>query len=253
MQFDIRMTKEMGFNGARKHQKVEDPRFLYWADRMGFLVSGEMANAYVRRGIRGALHARVDRSGRARRQQPLGGDLGADQRELGDARPLRPSAAAAPEVALLADALDRPHPAGDRQRGLGAHRPDRPVRDPRLRADRARQLYEKYKDVRKSRAPACPTTRSPRWRRAFATTGPRCTCRSSAASRSSRRGTTCRSRRGAIRGVEKTPEAALGTDARAVRGDRAHPGDRGRFCYTQITDVEQEVNGLMTYDRKMKF
>jgi len=37
----------MGFNGARKHQKVEDPRFLYWADRMGFLVSGEMANAYL--------------------------------------------------------------------------------------------------------------------------------------------------------------------------------------------------------------
>lgn len=46
IQYDIRMTKEMGFNGARKHQKVEDPRFLYWADKMGFLVSGEMANAY---------------------------------------------------------------------------------------------------------------------------------------------------------------------------------------------------------------
>jgi beta-galactosidase/beta-glucuronidase len=36
----------MGFNGARKHQKVEDPRWLYWADRLGFLVWGEMANAY---------------------------------------------------------------------------------------------------------------------------------------------------------------------------------------------------------------
>ena len=47
IQYDIRMSKEMGFNGCRKHQKVEDPRFLYWADRMGFLVSGEMANAYL--------------------------------------------------------------------------------------------------------------------------------------------------------------------------------------------------------------
>lgn len=47
IQYDIRMTKEMGFNGARKHQKVEDPRYLYWADRMGLYVSGEMANAYV--------------------------------------------------------------------------------------------------------------------------------------------------------------------------------------------------------------
>ena len=43
---DIELTKEMGFNGARKHQKVEDPRWLYWADILGFLVWGEMANAY---------------------------------------------------------------------------------------------------------------------------------------------------------------------------------------------------------------
>src|SRR5262249_20362909 len=39
IQLDIRMTKEMGFNGARKHQKLEDPRYLYWADKMGLLVS----------------------------------------------------------------------------------------------------------------------------------------------------------------------------------------------------------------------
>ena len=43
---DIELAKQMGFNGARKHQKVEDPRWLYWADRLGFLVWGEMANAY---------------------------------------------------------------------------------------------------------------------------------------------------------------------------------------------------------------
>lgn len=43
---DILMAKRMGFDGCRKHQKVEDPRFLYYADRMGYLVWGEMANAY---------------------------------------------------------------------------------------------------------------------------------------------------------------------------------------------------------------
>ncbi|HSP08293.1 MAG TPA: glycoside hydrolase family 2 TIM barrel-domain containing protein [Candidatus Dormibacteraeota bacterium] len=41
---DILQAKAMGFNGARKHQKVEDPRWLYWADRLGFLVWGEMAD-----------------------------------------------------------------------------------------------------------------------------------------------------------------------------------------------------------------
>lgn len=40
---DIELTKEMGFNGCRKHQKVEDPRFLYWADQLGFIVWGECA------------------------------------------------------------------------------------------------------------------------------------------------------------------------------------------------------------------
>ncbi len=43
---DIELSKGMGFNGARKHQKVEDPRWLYWADTLGFLVWGEMANSY---------------------------------------------------------------------------------------------------------------------------------------------------------------------------------------------------------------
>ena len=40
---DILLAKEMGFNGCRKHQKTEDPRFLYWADKLGFLVWGECA------------------------------------------------------------------------------------------------------------------------------------------------------------------------------------------------------------------
>jgi beta-galactosidase/beta-glucuronidase len=42
---DVELTKELGFNGARKHQKIEDPRWLYWCDRLGLLVWGEMANA----------------------------------------------------------------------------------------------------------------------------------------------------------------------------------------------------------------
>jgi beta-galactosidase/beta-glucuronidase len=43
---DIELSKRMGFNGCRKHQKVEDPRFLYWADRLGYLVWGECASAH---------------------------------------------------------------------------------------------------------------------------------------------------------------------------------------------------------------
>ncbi len=44
---EVELTKQLGFNGVRIHQKVEDPRYLYWCDRLGLLVWGEMANAYV--------------------------------------------------------------------------------------------------------------------------------------------------------------------------------------------------------------
>ncbi|ALA59236.1 glycoside hydrolase family 2 protein [Nitrospira moscoviensis] len=43
---DVELAKLMGFNGVRKHQKIEDPRYLYWADRLGLLVWEEMPSAY---------------------------------------------------------------------------------------------------------------------------------------------------------------------------------------------------------------
>lgn len=43
---DIVLTKKLGFNGVRKHQKIECARYLYWADRLGLLVWEEMPSAY---------------------------------------------------------------------------------------------------------------------------------------------------------------------------------------------------------------
>ena len=43
---DIELTKAMGFNGARKHQKLEDPYFCYYAEELGFLTWCEMPSAY---------------------------------------------------------------------------------------------------------------------------------------------------------------------------------------------------------------
>ena len=41
---DIHLSMDAGFNGARLHEKVFEARFLYHADRLGYLVWGEMAN-----------------------------------------------------------------------------------------------------------------------------------------------------------------------------------------------------------------
>ena len=41
---DIERSMSAGYNGARLHQKVFEPRYLYWADKLGYLVWGEYPN-----------------------------------------------------------------------------------------------------------------------------------------------------------------------------------------------------------------
>ncbi|HOG46638.1 MAG TPA: glycoside hydrolase family 2 TIM barrel-domain containing protein [Anaerolineae bacterium] len=45
-QRDVELVRAMGFNGLRLHQKLEAPRFLYWCDRLGVLVWEELPSAY---------------------------------------------------------------------------------------------------------------------------------------------------------------------------------------------------------------
>ena len=44
LKHDIELSMAAGFNGARLHQKVFEERFLYWADKLGYLVWGEHAS-----------------------------------------------------------------------------------------------------------------------------------------------------------------------------------------------------------------
>ena len=46
LRLDVQLAKAMGFNGVRKHQKIENPRYLYWADVLGLLIWEEMPSAY---------------------------------------------------------------------------------------------------------------------------------------------------------------------------------------------------------------
>lgn len=43
---EVELILSLGFNAARIHQKIEDPRMLYWADRLGLMVWGEAPAAY---------------------------------------------------------------------------------------------------------------------------------------------------------------------------------------------------------------
>lgn len=43
---EVELIKQLGFNAVRVHQKVEDPRFLHWCDRLGVLVWAEAPSAF---------------------------------------------------------------------------------------------------------------------------------------------------------------------------------------------------------------
>ena len=56
---EVQLIKDLGFNAARVHQKIEDPRFLFWADRLGLLVWGEAPGAYRVHAHGGEPHRRA--------------------------------------------------------------------------------------------------------------------------------------------------------------------------------------------------
>jgi hypothetical protein len=253
IQYDIKMTKEMGFNGARKHQKLEDPRYLYWADKMGLLVSSEMANAYL---FDDSYVQRFTREWTEAMQRdynhpsiimwiPINESWGTPN--LRDPRQQQHLRA----LYTLTHSLDGTRPViendgwehVDMTDLFGIH-------------DYARSgelLYSKYKDVefwkagasipdngRPGRAPGVKDKGSPGrgWEFGGIAYIPP--------------GTEVSKESWGYSGVEKTPEAALERLRGLYQAIARIPGFVG-ICYTQLTDVEQEVNGLLTFDRKPKF
>jgi beta-galactosidase/beta-glucuronidase len=251
IQYDIRMAKEMGFNGARKHQKVEDPRFLYWADKMGFLVSGEMANAYlydeqyVGRFTREWIEA-VERDYNhpsiviwAPLNESWGTPNPRDPRQANHLKALYTLTRSLDGTRLVIDNEGWEHT--DMTDLFAIH-------------DYARSgemLYAKYQNLGKPDAGVPDNARAaviPGYRYngtpvylsefggiAFIPPGHQVPKESWGYS-----------------GVEKTREAALARLKGLYEAIARIPAFAG-LCYTQLTDVEQEVNGLLTYDRKPKF
>ena len=50
LRYDIAITKQLGFNLIRKHAKVEPPRWYYWADKLGMLVWQDMPQMFLAKG-----------------------------------------------------------------------------------------------------------------------------------------------------------------------------------------------------------
>jgi beta-galactosidase/beta-glucuronidase len=251
IQYDIRMTKEMGFNGARKHQKVEDPRFLYWADKMGFLVSGEMANAYLFDEVYVARFTRewIEAVERDRNHPsvvmwaPLNESWGVP--DLDDPR----QQAHLKSLYTLTRSLDPTRPVIDNEGWEHTDMTDLfAIHDYAKTGD---LLYERYKDLGKPGA-GVPSAGVPVLAPGYSYNGTPVYLSEFGGIAFIPPGHQVPKEAWGYAGVEKTPEAALERMRSLWAAIAKIPAFAG-LCYTQITDVEQEVNGLMTYDRKPKF
>ncbi len=251
IRYDIKMTKAFGFNGARKHQKVEDPRYLYWADRMGLLVSDEMANAYefssdylerftrewmevIRRDYNHpsvVIWAPINESWGV----PATGDP-LQQQHL---RSLYALTRAFDNTRLVIDNDGWEHT--DSTDLFAIH-------------DYARNgeiLRRRYAGLGK------PTADFPSAHRRALIPGYRYEGQPIFLSEYGGIGYVLPDRKAAAdawgySGLEPSVASVLARLKGLNDAIFSNPAFAG-FCYTQITDVEQEVNGLMTYDRKPKF
>ncbi|MBA3438552.1 MAG: glycoside hydrolase family 2 [Pyrinomonadaceae bacterium] len=251
IQYDIKMTKAFGFNGARKHQKVEDPRWLYWCDKLGLIVWGEMANAfdiytddYVQRFVDEWQQAMMRDYNHPSiiAWTPINESWGVtriltDKAQQEHAKTMYHLTRSLDSTRLVQDNDGWEHT--DATDIFGIH-------------DYARtgeEFAAKYKILETDRSQV------PRNGREALALGYNyngtpivLTEFGGIAYRTGAPGAANEFGYGNIEPTKEAFLARLDGIVKAVRANKAIVG----YCYTQLTDVEQEINGLMTYDRKPK-
>ena len=250
MQFDIKTAKAMGFNGARKHQKVEDPRWLYWADKLGYFVWGEMANAqdysdlYVERFTDEwqQIIARDFNHPSVIVWVPINESWGVP--EIFTSRPQQEHARA---MYSLLRSLDPTRLVIDNDGW--EHTDSTDIFALHDYARTGEELAEKYKILETE------PSRVPRNGRDALALGYKYNGSPFVLTEfggiAYRMGAQRAQNEWGYSGIEPTKEAMLKRLdglVKAIVSNKAWAG----YCYTQLTDVEQEINGLMTYDRKPK-
>ena len=237
---DIELSMAVGFNGARLHQKVFEQRFLYWADKLGYICWGEMPSWGIdpskphTMGIfmREWLEI-VDRDFNAPSivgwcpYNEVWGESGDGLRELTLQMTYRATKMA-----------DSTRPVIDTSGGF--HTADTDIFDTHdyeqdfniyeKRYEPGAELYDQFKGRHVGYDGKKPMFVSEYcgigW--SVAETG------------------------WSYGNAPKTGEEFIERYTRLTAALLNNPEHMG-FCYTQLTDVEQEQNGVYTYDRKIKF
>ncbi len=251
IQRDIQLIQSMGFNGVRKHQKVADPRFLYWADRTGLLVSGEIADAYLfddeetQRFTREWMEA-VNRE----YNHPsiiiwnaINESWGVP--DLHDPR----QQAYLKELYQLTHTFDDTRLVIDNEGWM--HTDDTDLFAIHDYEKSGEVLYQRYKDVTPQSA-TVPKNGRPALIEGYRYNGSPLYLSEFGGIAYIPPGANVPAESWGYSGVEKTQADALARLTQLYQGIAKLSNFAG-VCYTQVTDVEQEVNGLATFDRKPKY
>lgn len=243
----IELSRAAGFNGARLHQKVFEPRFHYWADRLGYLTWGEAAswgcNAAKPEGRDNFLHEWRAIVARDRNHPSIiawtpWNEVWAADNEEQVARTLR-------DTFDLTRALDPTRPVHTASGGAHVATDIWTVHCYDQTAAGLAAVILAGEDatlakVQRAHAEATPRAGLPLFVGEFG--GIKWNTPDSGAPQENwGYGDAPKDKETFLRRLDDLVDAVL-----------AVPGCAG-YCYTQLTDVEQEVNGIYTYDRREKF
>jgi beta-galactosidase/beta-glucuronidase len=251
IQKDIDFIQAMGFNGVRKHQKIADPRFLYWADKRGLLVSGEIADAQQ-------FNEDAERRFTAEWTAELKRDFNhpsiiiwnaineswgvpnlTDPRQQAYLKELYWKTKAYDHGRLMIDNEGWQHTNDTDLFALHDYEKSGQV------------LYEKYKAIT-SDSTAIPKNGREALIPGYKYNGTPLYLSEIGGIAYIPPGTPVPAQSWGYSGVEKSQEAAFARLSQLYEG-LAKLDNVAGICYTQLTDVEQEVNGLLTYGRQPKY
>jgi beta-galactosidase/beta-glucuronidase len=253
---DIERSMAVGFNGARLHQKVFEERFHYWADRLGYLTWGEFADWGIDFGQPQAVANHL-REWAAAVQRDLNHPsilawtpYNETTHTGGDKHP-EAHRRAVEETYALTKALDPTRPVNDCSGYIHVRTDIQTVhdyeQDPTVFAERYASVDPENPTAAYTRFPelSTPYAGEPYVVDEY----------------------------GGTWWEERSDDGVPGDDRKESWGYGRRPADiedvytriaaltevlsrhpeMAGYCYTQLTDVEQERNGIYTYDRKAKF
>jgi beta-galactosidase/beta-glucuronidase len=242
---DIELALDLGFNGARLHEKIFEPRLLYWADRLGYLVWSEypdwgldLANPLALERVLPEWTETVERDFNHPAIVgwcPFNETSSAQNPEL-----LR-------TVHRLTKQLDPTRPAHDTSGYV--HVGDTDIYDNHIYEQDPVKFAERFEAFKSDDSDMKPFSRNDvsvyRGQPFFVSEYGGIWWNPSQKDEKAWG-------YGGEKARPRTEEEFVARYRALTETLLSHPKMFG-FCYTQLTDVEQEVNGLYTYDRRPKF